>query len=130
MKSNMNKINQLRNNLSLTWIERNIQLHTYYSENLARLPLKSPSMVFHITPEYDYTENNENNRHMKRFQGKSGDLMNLEKTQDCIIDALINGGKIVTKNYFSTPEACEALRARLRKRTLEIPEICDWLSTT
>jgi hypothetical protein len=124
------EIENLLNNKALTWVDRNIKLHEYYALHWSRLPTQSPSMIFHVIPEYDYTENNENNRHMKRFQGKSGDLMNLEKTQDCIIDALINGGKIVTKNYFSTPEACEALRARLRKRTLEIPEICDWLSTT
>jgi hypothetical protein len=115
------KIKELLDDSHIDWINKNIRLHQFYSENLHRLPEKSPSMIFHVMPEYEYET--EDSKYLKKFQSKSDSLIDLKQTEISICDTIIKGGKQLAINYYKTSAASERIKTKL------VQEMMEWFTT-
>lgn len=111
-------ISSLIDNQSISWIEKNTQLHNFYLSNLHRL-LKgqTPSMVFHHEPIYKYV-------HMPSKQYDSiptntKSCSSLQKTQDSIFEILKNQCNITMENFKHSHGISQEIKTKLLLETIQ-----------
>jgi hypothetical protein len=121
------KINKLAKDSTLSWIEKNQQLHEYYEKNLHLLPPNiNPSLVFHVNPDYEVSEKNLTCGVTNRIPASSSSCVNMSNTEQTVVANLLSAGKMVTKNYYNSPDASASIRNRIKTQLLE--EAFDWFT--